>query len=178
MHTLPTRDGLTAIYSARCRLGLISPVANKMLQLTVAECGSGQRDRVVDLYHACSYHGGISAHDGILVATNRGALVGAVRLCSENGVIVLRGMQVLPEFRRMGVGTGLLRASVARIGSAACYTIPWRRLERFYGSEGFRRCASTEVPPFLASRFEEYSSRGMDVILMTRISPPDRRACV
>lgn len=119
----------------------------------------------------------MSARDRVLVATNHGSVVGAVRLCPEHGVIVLRGMQVLPEFRRMGVGTGLLRESVARIGSAICYTIPWRHLERFYGSAGFRRCVPSEAPPFLSARIEDYSSRGMDVILMVRFSLPDRRAC-
>ncbi|MBW4558002.1 MAG: GNAT family N-acetyltransferase [Trichormus sp. ATA11-4-KO1] len=52
-------------------------------------------------------------------------MVGAVRLCPDNGFLVLRGMQVLAPFQRQSIGTQLLQTCTEQLADQACYCIPW-----------------------------------------------------
>jgi GNAT superfamily N-acetyltransferase len=77
-------------------------------------------------------------------------------------------MQVLPEFQRQGIGRKLLEGCLPRISGSVCYCIPWRYLERFYGSVGFSRIEIEEGTRFLVERLARYRADGHDVILMRR----------
>jgi N-acetylglutamate synthase-like GNAT family acetyltransferase len=140
-----------------------------MPSISIRKASVAEHPDIAALYERCGYSGGLSADDTILVALRTEALVGVVRLCSENQVAVLRGMQVLPDFQRQGIGRALLDESLCRVDDAACYCIPWSHLEQFYGSGGFERCESKNVPGFLAERFSLYAKQGRDVILMRRV---------
>ena len=52
--------------------------------------------RVLNFYAERRYGGGIRPEDAVLLAEHDGELVGIVRLSAEEGVVVLRGMQVHP----------------------------------------------------------------------------------
>jgi GNAT superfamily N-acetyltransferase len=85
-----------------------------------------------------------------------GEIVGAVRLCLEEGVLVLRGMRVRADMRRRGIGRRLLADAVAAMGSETCCCIRYRWLISFYGEAGFREMRPEDVRPFLAQRHAQY----------------------
>src|SRR5437016_4517340 len=77
-------------------------VGRHMSEVTVAS--TSELPEVAAFYATCGYGGGISQADTVLVSRICGQLVGVVRLCPQEGVVVLRGMQVHPAFWRQGVG--------------------------------------------------------------------------
>ncbi len=127
--------------------------------------------QIASFYLACGYGGGVSEADTVLVAYDGTELAGVVRLCSESSVIVLRGMQVLPSFRRQGIGSRLLAACVPYFGPCAAFCLPWAHLETFYGSVGFVPVTPEAAPEFLSQRYSSYVARGLKVIIMGRWSP-------
>ena len=139
-----------------------------MPAISIHQASVTENPGIAAFYERCGYSGRLSTDDTILVAVRAESLVGVVRLCSEHRVVVLRGMQVLPNFQRQGVGRALLGECRSRLDDAVCYCIPWSYLEQFYSSEGFERCESTDVPDFLSGRYSCYIQKGRDVILMRR----------
>ena len=130
-------------------------------------------DRALKYYAAWGYAGGVNPADVVLLAERDAEWLGLVRVASENGVLVLRGMQVRPDVRRQGIGTRLLDAVTAWLdlstnAQAACYGVPYVYLLEFYGRGGFAECVSAEEPAFLTARVAEYRARGLDVTLMRR----------
>ncbi|WP_019505973.1 GNAT family N-acetyltransferase [Pleurocapsa sp. PCC 7319] len=119
-------------------------------------------------YNQCGYEGGLNEEDLILIAQLEGKIIGAVRLCPDNGFVVLRGMQILASFQSQGVGTQLLQACAEQLADRVCYCIPWQHLRSFYQQIGFQEVLPVEVPVLLKERFDNYISRGMNVILMGR----------
>ena len=76
--------------------------------------------RVLNFYAERCYGGGIRPEDAVLLAEHDGELIGIVRLTTEEGVVVLRGMQVHPRFQRQGIGKRLLAAvAQERVAKAA-----------------------------------------------------------
>jgi predicted N-acetyltransferase YhbS len=120
------------------------------------------------LYLAWGYRGGIAPADVVYVATLDGRAVGLVRRTSEEGVLMLRGMQVDPNCRRQGIGTLLLRALVAALPAGECYCIPFDHLARFYSQGGFETIDESEAPAFLRQRISRYRAQGHFVLIMRR----------
>ncbi|MEH2383891.1 MAG: GNAT family N-acetyltransferase [Nostoc sp.] len=119
-------------------------------------------------YSQCGYGGGLSEEDLILIAQLEEKIVGAVRLCPHAGFFVLRGMQVLAKFQQQGIGTQLLQVCTEQLVDQVCYCIPWQHLRSFYQQAGFQEVAPVGVPDVLRERFDNYISRGMNVVLMCR----------
>ncbi len=126
-------------------------------------------DDIKVFYRQCGYGGSLNEEDLIFIATMKAEIVGAVRLCPTPGLFVLRGMQILAPFQRQGIGTQLLQRCTEQLVGCICYCIPWQHLQSFYQQTGFQKVSSTEVPLFLRERFDNYISRGLDVILMCRL---------
>jgi N-acetylglutamate synthase-like GNAT family acetyltransferase len=123
-------------------------------------------------YSQCGYGGGLNKEDVILIAQLEQKIIGAVRLCPDNGFSVLRGMQILPPFQRQGIGTQILQSCTEQLVEQVCYCIPWQHLHSFYLQAGFQEVSPVEVPALLRKRFDDYISRGMNVILMGRLPAP------
>ena len=143
-----------------------------MPAISVREASESENSDIAAFYARCGYSGGHSSNDTVLIATRAESLVGVARLCAEHQVTVLRGMQVLQDFQRQGIGRALLEECLSIVGDAVCYCIPWSHLEQFYSAGGFRRCEDADVPVFLSERLSCYVAKGRDVILMRR-APPD-----
>jgi N-acetylglutamate synthase-like GNAT family acetyltransferase len=125
--------------------------------------------RIAAFYRCHDYKPAISPGDVIVVAENEGTLGGVVRVCAEQGVLVLRGMRVRADMRRQGIGARLLQAIEPEIGERECFCIPHRYLRSFYGRIGFVEMDEAEVPSFLRERCAEYKrDYGLDVIIMRR----------
>ncbi|MEM7646571.1 MAG: GNAT family N-acetyltransferase, partial [Pseudomonadota bacterium] len=78
-----------------------------------------------DFYQDRGYQGGFTAEDQILLALDQEAIAGVVRLCEEEGVFILRGMQVHPRFQRQGLGFRMLRVFEHAIGPKECFVLPF-----------------------------------------------------
>jgi len=123
---------------------------------------------VRSFYNAVGYVCELSSGDRLLVGTVQGEIIAAVRLCGEEGVLVLRGMYVAEGRRRRGVGAKLLGFASTEIGSTECWCVPHDYLVRFYSSIGFRVCESGSAPPFLVDRQVRYTQEGRAVTIMRR----------
>lgn len=123
---------------------------------------------IAEFYRRVGYRAGVSSADLTLAARVKGRLAGAVRLCEEGGVIVLRGMHVAPECQRQGVGHALLSACLPWLDRHAAYCLPYEHLRGFYGNAGFKPAPSATLPPFLAARLRGYLLAGQRVLAMRR----------
>jgi len=126
---------------------------------------------VAALYADCGYGGGVGEVDTTLVARVNGRLVGAVRLCPQDGVVVLRGMQVHHAFQRQGIGSQLLLACIPFLNTGASFCLPFAHLVSFYRVAGFRVAPPAQLPTFLVARLSSYLARGQDVLAMQRVPP-------
>lgn len=133
----------------------------------VALAVESELPEVLDLYERVGYTGGVAEDDRVLVAHRAGRIVGAVRLCHETGLLVLRGMYVLEDSRGSGVGTALLARASREIGTAESWCVPYVHLMDFYSRIGFRE-ATGRVPGFLGERRDRYARRGARVTVMRR----------
>ncbi len=138
--------------------------------LTISQAKPHNTEAIQFFYHQCNYSGVISKEDTILIAQLEEKIVGAVRLCPNNGFVVLRGMQVLAPFQRQGIGTQMLQACVQQLVDQVCYCIPWQHLSSFYQQVDFQEVSPVSVPVLLQERFDDYISKGMKVILMCRFN--------
>ena len=119
-------------------------------------------------FESVGYRGGSHSSDRILVAQEDQRIVAAVRLCSEEGFLVLRGMYVMEERRGMSVGSMLLKSASAEIGSAECWCVPYTHLTKFYSRIGFRVHEGGITPKFLLQRRSRYIAKGHLVTIMRR----------
>ncbi len=125
-------------------------------------------DAVDSFYESVGYRGGSHSRDCILVAREDQRIVAAVRLCNEEGFLVLRGMYVAEERRRMGVGSMLLESASAAIDSAECWCVPYIHLTEFYSRIGFRVHEGSGTPKFLLERRSRYFAKGNLVTIMRK----------
>jgi GNAT superfamily N-acetyltransferase len=120
-------------------------------------------------YTVCGYGGApIEKSDIVVLARLDETIIGIVRLCRSPGRLWLRGMQVLSEFRRTGVGTALLDTLNSAMQGQPTYCLPYAHLDRFYGRAGFAVCDADSMPADLAARLETQQREGLSVIGMYR----------
>jgi predicted N-acetyltransferase YhbS len=137
-----------------------------MLNIEIAHRSDMARIRA--FYEAVGYGGGVHDADLAFAATLDGRVVGAVRLCEEAGLTVLRGMYVAPECRRQGVGSALLSACLPWLEWRTAFCLPYLHLADFYGQAGFRPAPPETLPRFLAERLAAYALKGQAVLAMSR----------
>jgi GNAT superfamily N-acetyltransferase len=128
-------------------------------------------ERVAAFYRRSAYKPSIARDDLFVLAVEQDRICGALRLVTEEGTAVLRGMRVAPDRQREGVGTRMLEHAAAILGERECYCIPHRRLRGFYGQVGFAEIALGEAPSVLQDRWKQYTDEfALDVILMRRLA--------
>lgn len=128
----------------------------------------GEMASVLGLYRDCGYGGGVDPSDIILMARIGAGIVGAVRICREQGTVVLRGMQVRAEYRGQGIGKRLLAAAMPHLDDAVCYCLPYSHLVHFYASKGFKTVDAGSLPEFLRNRLDGYLAEEQDLLAMRR----------
>ncbi len=141
--------------------GLQSPVA-------ILAAGPQDCEAIAGLYREAGYGASVQADDTVIVAKAGAVLVGVVRLCPEEGVTVLRGMQVRTSFQGQGIGMRLLDACAPHLAKTEAFCLPYSHLERFYAAAGFARVHGGGLPGFLGQRLAAYRERGQAVIAMRR----------
>lgn len=150
----------------------VETVNSKLQGISVALSDANQLDAVADFYDRCGYTGGIQPGDMTFIAKSTEEILGAARLAIENGVLVLRGMQVIKNLQRHGIGKNLLTALNKAIGTRECYCIPYAHLKEFYGCIGFFEIAPSIGPAHLQERLKQYLDSGLNVVLMSREGDP------
>jgi ribosomal protein S18 acetylase RimI-like enzyme len=96
----------------------------------------------------------------VLVATASGDVVGTVSGVCHGGEGHLRGMAVLPEWRRRGVAAKLLATIESDLSARGCKritldtTLPLQAAMKFYEKNGYRRSAN--VADFFGMPLLEY----------------------
>ena len=137
--------------------------------VNVHEAVDDEFERVAAFYRASAYRPPLAVTDRFIIAEDEAGICGALRLCSEEGLLVLRGMRVAPSRQRQGIGTQLLERAAGAIGERECCCIPHRILSGFYAQAGFEEIAVGEAPAFLRDRWRQYTEGyALDVILMRR----------
>jgi N-acetylglutamate synthase-like GNAT family acetyltransferase len=125
--------------------------------------------KIEDFYKKNRYDSPISADDHFLVIENEDEIIGALRVCNEEGVFVLRGMHVADALQRQSIGSELLVYFCDFIDNKECYCIAHRYLKSFYGRVGFEEPELCEVPEFLNARLHHYQTKlGLDVLLLSK----------
>lgn len=135
---------------------------------TVSKATTKEFSSVGNFYQEVGYSGAIQETDTIILAREKSTIVGAVRVCQEEGILVLRGMYVSPEKWRMGIGRSLLGTAGNEIGVRECWCIPYTHLIGLYGQIGFKEVLINTAPRFLATRFEGYIDQGKSVVILAR----------
>ncbi len=131
---------------------------------------ASQLQRVRDFYRLTGYNGGVGPGDVVVGATRGDELIGVVRLASEQGTQVLRGMRIKPQLQRQGIGKQILEEVRLLLQGKECFAIAFAHLEDFYGRIGFRKIDEQEAPAFLRERIATYRQRNpqRDFILIRK----------
>lgn len=127
-------------------------------------------DRITSFYRSVGYGGPVDDSDRFFFAYDNTTLIAVVRIATEHGEYVLRGMYMNESSRGNGIGKRMLESIAPYLNSLnrPCYCVPYSHLEGFYSTIGFNKIADEEAPGFLANRRKGYAERGSDVILMGR----------
>lgn len=88
-------------------------------------------NRVREFYRLTGYTGDVQFGDVVVGAWRGNDLVGVVRIATEEGVRVLRGMRVLLEFQRQGIGTEILGEIRLLLNGTECFAIAYAHLKDF-----------------------------------------------
>ncbi|MGY1411256.1 GNAT family N-acetyltransferase [Luteimonas sp. A611] len=119
-------------------------------------------------YESRGYGGAaIVPSDFVVLAKEQDGIVGVGRLCQEQELLWLRGMQVEPRLQRQGIGAKILQRLDQEIDSRWCCCLPYEHLVGFYRRAGFEQAADN-LPPALSARLANYLSRGLRVAAMVR----------
>ncbi len=125
-------------------------------------------------YQQCGYKGTIVGDSDVFYVTEQQNLIAALRLSPEQGVWVLRGMQVAKPYRGQHLGRHILQVVADYLSQQqrACYCLPFSHLTHFYAEAGFLPLAEDAAPPFLRERWQGYLAEGLNISLMKRpVSP-------
>ena len=126
--------------------------------------------RVLKFYAERRYGGGIRPEDAVLLAEHDGELAGIGRLTTEEGVVVLRGMQVHPRFQRPGKREKTPGGCGPRAGWQRLLLHPVCASRQFLWRNRIPRDGTAKAPTFLRLRLEKYRDcgDGNDYLIMRR----------
>ncbi|HEX6292302.1 MAG TPA: GNAT family N-acetyltransferase [Herpetosiphonaceae bacterium] len=139
--------------------------------LTVRQATPEDFDRIRAFY-APLVRKQINPDERCVIAEHDRAVVGAVRLCREEGHVVLRTMQIHEAYQRRGLGARMLRALEPLIEAEPCYCLPYEHLPGFYRTIGFQIIDLEAAPPHLQARYTLGSAQGLRMLLMMRPAGP------
>lgn len=137
-------------------------MGDKRQNLVIDKADTGDLGRIREFYRSRNYNQNIDSECNVIVAQIDKEIIGVARICNENEVLILRGMQIKPEFQRQGIGTKILDKVKNLLEDKECFSIPYEHLEEFYGQIGFRRIDDKEAPAFLQNRIIEYQQKHSD----------------
>ncbi|WP_281558387.1 GNAT family N-acetyltransferase [Thalassomonas sp. RHCl1] len=123
-----------------------------------------------EFYVAQGYHSDWGDRERAFIATFDNKIVGAVKVESNQGVSILRGMYLDKAFQGNGLGTAFIKHIEPILNETVSYCMPFSHLADFYGKIGFKIVSPESYPPFLADRYKGYENQGYQIIAMCRES--------
>jgi N-acetylglutamate synthase-like GNAT family acetyltransferase len=141
----------------------------KLVQVRQASTEDFERIRA---FYASIGRGQVYAGERWVIAEHDGQIVGAVRLCREEGHAVLRTMHIRNAFQRAGLGARMLRALEPLLFGEPCYCLPYTHLPDFYATIGFQIIPLEVAPPHLQARYRQGTAQGLHMLLMRRLPGP------
>ncbi len=137
--------------------------------MTVEEF-TGEKSIILEFYRLCKTTYEPSISERFFTARQNGEVVGAVRLCIEEGVHMLRTMQIRDDKKSLGIGTRILNRFEPEIRNVDCYCMPYEHLVDFYGKIGFTQIPDGKAPQFLQERLQRVrdGKDGKKYIIMMR----------
>jgi N-acetylglutamate synthase-like GNAT family acetyltransferase len=139
------------------------------MSLVISFAEINEYPEILTHYETCNYHGGVLDNDKIVIAVD-GQVIGAVRICIEHGVKVLRGMQIKPAWQKKGIGSSMLKFLATHVDLNGCYCLPFKHLKSFYGAIGFEEIPVSVAPEFLAERLKKYLGSGHNEMIIMKIN--------
>jgi len=129
-------------------------------------------------YKRTKYHSHIGREDEVYVVREHSAedqtsdkeIVAAVRLVRLDRFLILRSMVVSPNRQRKGIGRFLLEHLAHAIGERDCWCFPFEWLEEFYTLIQFKKLAPDFSPPAISHKYQQYTSQGRKLLIMSRLS--------
>jgi N-acetylglutamate synthase-like GNAT family acetyltransferase len=103
-----------------------------------------------------------------MVATVDTKIVGCVRIRRlEDGTLKLASLGVYPEYRRYGIGLGIVKKLLETFLERPVYLMCFPQLEGFYRKNGFEMILGDDLPPILRIEYEKHAERTrQDVLCM------------
>lgn len=127
--------------------------------VTIREGIESDVERVNDFYASQRRGRGAEPDDFLLLAENDdNAVVGVVRLCQEQGYLILRGMLLERNYRGQGLGRRMLHDLEKHLHDQDCYCLPYAHLIPFYEIIGFQTVDGEAAPDFLRERLIEHQN--------------------
>lgn len=108
-------------------------------------------------------------NDKVFIALNNQTLIGYARFVSINDEACwLRGLFVLPDYRRQGIAAGLMQFAHQHLSTQAqqIFCFPLAHLDKFYQPLGYQAIPSTELPETLVKRYQQAQQEGKNWLLM------------
>ncbi|GLS91418.1 hypothetical protein GCM10007916_24870 [Psychromonas marina] len=143
-----------------------------MASLTFLKAKANALNELSDFYLQCGYGGDVSPADEVFYVMDENKLVAVLRLALEEGVCILRGMQVLPCLRGNNLGRQLLSYMIENLPAQhpAVFCLPHQHLTRFYQHAGFMIATPKTVPNFLIARRAKYIKKGLNIEMMVCVN--------
>lgn len=136
--------------------------------LDLIKAGKEEVSEVARFYREAGYPVPIQPEDTCWGAWDGPVLVGALALCREGGIRILRGPEVAHAYRRRGVGKALLRLAAPEVARDTTYCISYGFLKRLHAAGGFRAVPPGDAPEFLWRRVSVLNAQDWDVVLLRR----------
>lgn len=136
--------------------------------MKIIRIGADRHEEALLFYEEQGYKGGIRPSDLIVAAIEQNKIIGLVRIALEEGVEVLRGMFIHPDFQRKGLGKKMLEVLTASFEKELSYCLPFEHLVSFYQHAGFEEIKEENAPVFLQERLKKYREEGVSGIIMRR----------
>jgi N-acetylglutamate synthase-like GNAT family acetyltransferase len=114
----------------------------------------------------------IAPSQRFVIAQDGQTIIGAVRLCQEEGHMILRTMQIDERYHRQGIGTRMLVVLEPLLEPAPCYCLPYAHLPAFYSKIGFQMMPVEQAPPHLYARYHLGTAQGIQMHVMCRPAGP------
>ena len=98
---------------------------------------------------------------------NNGTLLAALRATPKQNGYLLRSVQVDRSHYGEGLGTQLVRETVAMMFPAICWCYPFDHLQHFYEECGFKISSPEQVDDDIKGPYQRYLQQGQQLLLMT-----------
>lgn len=134
--------------------------------ITIRKAEGFELELVKRFYRVHNMRPQAAKSDDVYIALRNKKIICALRLCTYEGVWLLRSMCVAADDRCTGVGSHMLSELKAVLSERPCYCFPFAHLEAFYQRAGFISAQIGQVPQPIAKKYSGYLAKNKKILLM------------